>query len=662
MRASRLVAATFLEPSRGGEVRVWRGDAPLLSGYSSAIPTRPIRAGMRGSLEFVVKTRKSLVPFIFCPLTLALGSTASLAQEAPPKVGALVVTAARAPQALNEVLSDLTLIDREDIERSGAASLAELLQRVSSVEVTSNGGPGTASGVFLRGANTGHTLVLVDGLRVDSATLGGTTLEALPLGAIERIEILRGPASSLYGADALGGVIQIFTRRGEGPTRFDASLGLGSRGRQQVQAGAQGSHDAWRWALNAGVDQDRGFSAVRNGANYSFNPDRDGFRREHWNGRVEYRLHPQHEVALAAWASRLMSQFDGGPDFDDRTRSTLRGTSASYRGSPLAYWTMSLRAAQTLDDSVTDSSWGHFAVRTKQATYLWQNDLRLPLGELQLAYERREEKVASNTVYDRSARDTDALLVAYRLETGAQALQASLRHDDNSQYGAKDTGSLAYALRFAPGWRVTAAAGTGFKAPSFNDLYYPGFGNPALRPETAKNFEAGVKYAEKGWEIKALAFHNRVEELIVFMCDVNYNCAPANVARARLRGLSLGATWREGGFSLSGFLDVQQPEDADTGRWLPRRARQHGGLALAHEFGAWRLGAEWLASGRRYEDAANLRPMAGYGLLNLSASYRLSAGWSLLARVNNVFDRRYEIAKDYGTPGVNAFLALQYRS
>ncbi|KAB2839644.1 MAG: TonB-dependent receptor, partial [Burkholderiales bacterium] len=220
---------------------------------------------MRGSLEFVVKTRKSLVPFIFCPLTLALGSTASLAQEAPPKVGALVVTAARAPQALNEVLSDLTLIDREDIERSGAASLAELLQRVSSVEVTSNGGPGTASGVFLRGANTGHTLVLVDGLRVDSATLGGTTLEALPLGAIERIEILRGPASSLYGADALGGVIQIFTRRGEGPTRFDANLGLGSRGRQQVQAGAQGSHDAWRWALNAGVDQDRGFSAVRNG-------------------------------------------------------------------------------------------------------------------------------------------------------------------------------------------------------------------------------------------------------------------------------------------------------------------------------------------------------------------------------------------------------------
>lgn len=655
-------SALFLEPSRGGEVRAWRPFAPPLSGCSLMVSPRPIRAGMRGSLEFVVKTRKSFVSLLSCALSFYLLSAAGLAQEAPPKVGAMVVTAARTQQALSDVLTDLTLLDREDIDRSGAASLVDLLQRVSGLEITNNGGPGTASGVFLRGANTGHTLVLVDGLRVDSATLGGTTLEALPLAAVERIEILRGPASSLYGADALGGVIQIFTRRGEGPAKLNASVGLGSFGRQQAQAGLQGGTESWRYALHAGIDRDRGFSAIKNENNYSFNPDRDGFRREQVSGRVDYRIDPRQELALAAWQSRLKSQFDSGPDFDDRTRSTLRGISASYRGNLLALWTLNLRAAQTMDDSVTDSSWGHFAVRTRQDSLLWQNDLRLPLGELQLAFERREEKVNSETSYEKDRRDTNALLLAYRLEAGAHALQANLRHDDNSQYGAKDTGSLAYAWRFAPGWRASAAAGTAFKAPSFNDLYYPGFGNPELRPESARNLETGLKYAQGGWEMKALVFRNRVEDLIVFMCDLNFNCAPANVAQARLRGLSLTASWRAGGFNIEGHWDVQKPQDADTSHWLPRRARQHGGLNLAQDLGAWRLGAEWIASGRRYEDAANLRPMAGYGLLKLSATYRIGAGWSMLARVNNAFDKRYEIAKDYGTPGVNVFLALQYRS
>lgn len=617
---------------------------------------------MREGPEFVVKKSASICLFLFPPFLSAIAASSSLANEPLAKVGPLVVTAARGAQAYTEVAADLTVIDQDQIEASGAASLVELLRQVSGVEITSNGGPGTASGVFLRGANAGHTLVLIDGVRVDSSTLGGTTLEALPLAALERIEVLRGPASSLYGADALGGVIQLFTRRGTAQPRLHAKVGGGSDRRLQADAGVDGGDAAWRYALAAGVEDARGFSAIRRETHYSYNPDRDGYRREHASVLLEYRLAAGQDFALQGWRARLASQFDAGADFDDRTRSVVQGLSAQYRVSPAARWDTLLRVAQGQDDSSTISSWGRFEVRTRQDHYVWQNDLALPLGKLQLALERREETVTSDTGYVKNRRDTDSGVASYRLNTGEHSLQASLRRDDSSQYGGKETGSLSYALRLAPGWRLSAAAGTAFKAPSFNDLYYPGFGNPDLRPESARNFEAGLSYAQGGLEAKALAYRNRVEDLIVMQCDLDFNCAPYNVAQASLRGVSLSGGWVSDGLSVRGHFDWQRPEDAQTGRWLPRRARQHGGLSLSRHWGAWRLGAEWQASGRRYEDTANQRLMSGYGLLNLSASYLLRPGWSLLARVNNVFDKPYELAKDYGTAGVNIFLTLQYRS
>lgn len=655
-------AAIFLERSRVGEIQA-QVFAPSshVQNPSSFLSTNPAR-GCAEDRSLVVNKTISRKLLVLGPLAALLLASSALAEEAPPKVGTMVVTAARGPQPHEEVLADLSVLEREDIELSGAASLADLLRGQAGVEITNNGGPGTASGIFLRGANAGHTLVLVDGVRVDSSTLGATALEALPLAGIERIEILRGPASSLYGADALGGVIQLFTRRGDATTQGQVRFAAGDERRREVQGSVSGSTGAWSYSLALGREEEDGFSAIRAPGNYNYNPDRDGYRREQASGQLAYRFGAAYELAARAWQSRLQSQFDAGLNFDDRTRSVLQGTAVDLRGTFATNWRQLLRVAQSQDDSTTESAWGRFRVRTRQQAYLWQNDLRLPLGELQVALERREERVDSNSGYALDRRDTDSLTMTYRLQAGSHGVQAGLRHDDSSQYGGEGTGSLSYAWRFTPAWRLSAGAGTAFKAPGFNDLYYPGFGNPQLRPEVGRNVEVGLGFASGAWEAKALAYRNRVEDLIVVQCDLDFNCAPFNVARATLSGLGLRGAWQGEQTRLAAHLDLQRAEDADSGLWLPRRARQHGGISITQQRGPWRWGAQWLASGPRFEDTANRRSMAGYGLLNLSASYKLGKRWSLLARLNNALDRDYELAKDYATAGRHFFLAVQYRS
>jgi vitamin B12 transporter len=339
----------------------------------------------------------------------------------------------------------------------------------------------------------------------------------------------------------------------------------------------------------------------------------------------------------------------------------LSSYAVSTRNRITADWQSLLRAGQSEDDTRLESGFGPSRFRTRQDQYLWQNDFTLGIGSLQLALERREERLSSDTPYDLTHRDTNSVVGVYQLRADAHSLQLNLRHDDNSQFGNQNTGALAYGYRFSPAWRMHASAGTGFKAPTFNDLYFPGFSNPNLQPEKARNVELGVHYADSGIGLDAVAYHNRVRDLIVFQCDADFNCAPENVNEARLQGITLSGRTRWESIDVTGSLDLQQPEDQATGHLLPRRARQHGSLTLGQSFGAWDFGAEWIASSRRYDDLDNTRGMGGYGIVNLTATYSWSSAWRLLLRANNVFDKDYELAKDYATPGANIFVAIQYR-
>ena len=581
----------------------------------------------------------------------------------------VVVTAARMPQRFTDLVADVTVIDAQAIRRSGAQSLAELLQRQPGVEIVQNGGPGASSGVFLRGANTAQTLVLVDGLRVSSSTAGATALEAIPLEQIERIEILRGPSSSLYGADAIGGVIQVFTRKPATALQANATAGYGTHDTVLGTAGVSGGNDVMRGSLQIGARRSAGFNSIVNPANFAYDPDRDGYRDHDVSAQGALTLATGHEASAQFFRSRLDNQFDAGDGFDDRTVTTLTAWQLALRDRFLPAWESRVSAGEGEDESVSKLASGDSPFRTRQRQYAWQNEVSLDAAgathRVTVAVERREERVATDPPFPVTLRTTNSVTAVYSGTIDAHVLQANLRSDDSNQFGNRTTGALAYGYRISPQWRITASAGTAFKAPTFNDLYFPGFSNPGLRPETARNVEAGAYYTTSLAGVRvdahAVAWHNRVRDLIVFQCDVDFNCAPQNVSDATLKGVTLGVDAVAERTSAHLSVDLQSPRDDATGHLLPRRARRHGALGVLHQAGPVSLGAEVVASSRRFDDAENLRPLGGYAILNLTAEWPVTATTTLFLRADNVFDRNYELAADFSTGGARIFGGVRWR-
>ena len=590
-------------------------------------------------------------------------AVAQMTNPLPP----VAVTATRGAQPVADVLADLTVIDHDEIVRSGAQSLPEVLQRQPGVEITMNGGPGSTSGAFLRGANRGQTLVLVDGLRVGSSSVGATSLEAIPLDQIDRVEILRGPASSLYGADAIGGVIQVFTKRAKGDAfAGSVSAGYGTYDTGNASASVRGNMGPLALALTGGGTRSAGFNAIVNPANFSYNPERDGYASENVSGSAALAWAPGQDVSAQYLRNRLNNAFDAGaPYFDDRTVTTLEAWSVVSRNRLGESWTSIVTVGEGSDDSVSLTAFGESPFKTTQRQYTWQNDWTLPLGALSLAVERREEHLATDTAFDVTQRNTNSVTAVYQLRYDAFAVQANLRRDNSSQYGGKTTGGLAGGYTLSPEWRVTAGFSTGFKPPSFNDLYYPLFSNPDLVPETARNTEVAAywtsSYADARWEARAIGYYNKVGELIVFQCDASFDCRPYNVDDATLKGVTLGldATWHD--TRLTASLDLQRPQDDRTGNLLPRRARQHGALTVLQQAGPVQVGCEFVASSLRYDDAANNVKMGGYGIVNLTLDWAFAKGWSLLVRGNNVLDKNYQLAADYSTGGAQVFAAVRWQ-
>jgi vitamin B12 transporter len=327
-----------------------------------------------------------------------------------------------------------------------------------------------------------------------------------------------------------------------------------------------------------------------------------------------------------------------------------------------SFWTSRLEAGEGDADSLSQTAFGPSQFKTRQRQYALQNDFTLPRGMLSVAFERREERIDSDAGFPVTARNTNGAVGVWQWRDGPQAAQANLRRDDSSQFGGRTTGALAYAYAFGGGFRASASYGTAFKVPTFNDLYFPGFSNPDLQPETARNAEAALRYAARSFAAGIVAYRNRVRNLIVVQCDASFNCAPPqNVANATLQGVTLELETREGDLVVRASADFQRPEDDASGNLLPRRARRHAAVAVAQSWSALRIGAELIASSQRFDDAANARRMGAYAIVNLTADYALGRGWTLFARLDNAFDKRYELAADYNTAGANVFAGVRYR-
>lgn len=596
--------------------------------------------------------------------SLALAVAAPAAHAQSSILHSVIVTATRTPQMARDVISDTLSISAEEIASSGAGSVTELLQRQRGIEVSRNGGPGTNASVFLRGANSNQVIVLVDGVRIGSATSGAAAWNAIPLSAIDHIEVVFGPLSTIYGADAIGGVVQIFTRQGKGPAALDVGLLAGSQGARAVTAGVSGSQGALNFALSAGRERADGFSATRPG-NFSFNPDNDGYARNHAAGQLAWEMAPGQQIGALFLHSDMDADFDSGAAVNAYSRQKLDNVAVFSRNRMSDAWRMTLQAAQSRDKSGSFSA-SASQIDTTQTVLSWQNDLTLGSDTLQLLAEHRKEQVDANTSALARERSTMSYAASYNLKRDAHLLAAAVRNDDSSQYGSRSSGSLGYGYRLAPGLRLNASVGTSFRAPTFNELYYPGYGLPTNRPEKGRNAEIGVSYEQDGTTLGAVAYRNRLTDLLVNTSPCpkadpafKYGCA-YNVNHATLEGLSLSARQRLGDFTFSANADLQNPQDDSTGKQLARRARRHGNVALEYTAGSLHGGAEWQLSGQRFDDAGNRNRLGGYGLLNLFATLDFAHGWSATLRWNNVTDKQYELARYYGTAGSTVYASLHF--
>lgn len=570
------------------------------------------------------------------------------------KVEPIIVTATRSTEALAETLRDATVLRGDDLLFAGVNDLATALQSAAGLEVQTLGAGATPS-IFVRGGNANQVLVLLDGQRVGSSFNGLSALQHVPIALIDRIEIVRGPAASLYGADAVSGVMHIFTKKGAAHTA-SALVGEQHSSDLSARAGHASADNAFSVAINH--RQSRGFNAIIDANNFSYNPDRDGYRftSAQVNGAVA--ISPALKLEANALVARGDSQYDGSATFDDRIKSNLRNLGATLRFAPSPRWVSALSLGQGVDESQFVSDFpGHFNSAQNQAS--WQNNFQMnPDVSFWNAVEARREKISTLDNFAVDSRRTTSFAFGGEAKVTALKVAGSLRIDNSNQYNTRTTGSLALGYGIGREWRVIANAGTSFKAPSFNDLYYPGFSNPNLSPERAKSIDLALQWSRGVSHTKLVVYENRVRDLIQFQCDANFNCAPQNVAQAALRGATISAATRWSPWRIEASLDVSDPKDASSGKRLARRAKIHGALKASGELFGVTTGVELIASGDRFDNATNTRRLAGYGLVNAFARHQLASGIAIGLRIDNAFDSSYQNSYGYANGGRRAWLTL----
>ena len=583
-----------------------------------------------------------------------------------------IVTPTRMSQSLDETIADTTVLDEQDIRNSGAADVPTLLRSLAGVEVAQSGGLGNLSSTFMRGTNSDHVLVLLDGVRINSATAGTTALEHIMLDSIERIEVVRGNVSSLYGSEAIGGVIQIFTKHGHGAPSFSVSAGLGSHGTQRLAVNSSGTINADSYSVNVGKVKTDGISAINTNVAMT-NPDKDGYDNTTLGVQLKHTFNADHQLSASWFNTNGDSQYDTVYDATfnptattdtNNSKVALEKMSLSSDDQLTAMWHSKLNWARGTDDSrdyLNGAENGH--IKTANNQLGWQNEFKLAdTQRVNLAAERLVQSVHSDTLYTQTTRNVNSLLGGYVGEYGTQQVQLNLRQDRYSDFGNANTGLLGYGLVFADNWRATASVSSAFKAPTFNDMYAPAAwgGNPNLRPERANNREIGLRYASGGQHVGLVYFDNRIHDLIAYQFPLM-----VNVNQALINGAELSYEGSFGAASIKANATMQNPRDASTGNTLLRRAKRLANLAATRKFGAWEASGEWQYSGARQDIDINFPwgPVAlpGYQLFNLSARYQVEKNLSVSARIDNLFDKDYMLVHGYNTLGRTLFVGLNFQ-
>ena len=605
---------------------------------------------------------------------LLLALPVAHAQEATD-LDEVVVTATRTALTANDQLAAVEVISRAQIERSAARSLPELLRGRAGASLVNQGGLGKLSTLFLRGTESDHVVFLVDGVRVGSPSSGLTSLQDLPLAQIERIEIVRGPRSSLYGADAIGGVIQLFTRRGaaDAGVRGRGRMAAGSHGLREASAGMDLRGQRGGVGIELAHQRTDGINACRGdydpatwtGAGCFIVPgtqlDRDGYRNASASLRADFAPSEAWQLEARAMHADGHNAYDG--DYVDSSDIVQRVVGASVRWTPTASLQFKLAAGRNSDlsDNHLLGSYANGFDTFRDSASL-QADATLAQGHVLTAgidWLRDSADIDDPWGAYAARRGNRAGFAQYQGRLGAHDVQLSLRRDHNDQFGSATTGGIAWGVDLGGAWRLSASHGSAFKAPTFNELYYPYYGNPTLRPERSRSSEVSLGQRHARWEWQANGYVTRVRDLIAHDAALNL---PNNLQSAAIRGLEVTGALEAGAWQVRGQLGLLDARNRDAGSdaRLPRRPTRSARLDVDRDFGAWSAGVSAIAESARWDDVANTLRVGGYATLDGSLRWRLAPAWTLQANLVNAFDKRYETTAFYLQPGREVVLALSW--
>ena len=567
-----------------------------------------------------------------------------------------VVTATRTETDRSELATATTVFTREDIEKQQVRTLPELLRSAPGVEMVERGGYGKDPNLFMRGTNANHVLVLIDGIKAGSVTSGQMAYQFVPIEQIERVEIIRGPQSSLYGSEAIGGVIQIFTRKGSQTDKPSISMdaGAGSYDTFTTSGNISGKWQNSWYSLGASHLNSQGINSKKD-----FELDRDGYYNTGINARAGHHFDNNAEVEAFFMRSEGKTEFDRNTRAITATSSNktdfinqMIGVNGSF--DIAKNWRSTLRFGQTQDLSDQFRSNGAFFSQfdTTRWNATWLNEVALSNNhKLTLGTDYRLDEIQTSSVYKENSRyDTGVFGQLHSRFFDNHFMNASLRWDNNETFGESVTGNFGWRYNWQHGLSAFASFGNAFNAPTFNQLYntdirFPG--NPALKPEESTSFEAGVSgnHDWANWEIRA--YHTNIDNLIQFVS----NTPAQNIDKAQIDGMEAQLSTQILGWTNSLNMTMLSPKDRVTNLTLPRRAEQILSYDLSRSVDAWDLGAHIMAQGSRFDDRANRTEVDGFVTVDLRTAYHLNKHWMLSAKLNNLLDKQYQTVDTYNNFG-----------
>ncbi|WP_176507034.1 MULTISPECIES: TonB-dependent receptor plug domain-containing protein [Pseudomonas] len=557
------------------------------------------------------------------------------------KLPDILISANRQVESRSATSAANTVFTRADIDRLQPSSVTDLLTRVPGVQVAPTGGRGSLPGIFIRGTKAAQSLVLVDGVRIANATSGDSGLQFLDVDQIERVEVLRGSRSAVYGSDAIGGVIQIFTRRSSGAgLQPRLRLAAGSNQTFQRSLGLSGGDDATRFNLGASLDETAGIDST--GPSFASDGDHDAYRNKSLNLSLSHTFGERFEAGLNLLDSRGRHEYDEprGSSPQEPYSNFAVSSLGSYLDAQVAeQWNTRLELAhsENRDESRDKISHSSFPFTTYRDQATWQNTLTLDdSNSLMLGGDWYEDRVHASTDFTEDSRWNRAVFAQHRFRGEHFSTELGLRHDKNQQFGGQSTwsGSLTVPLNQAND--VLLSYSEGFRAPTFNDLYFPGYNNPDLKPEHSKSYELQ-------WRSQ-LSESSRLETSL-YRTDlrdaIEYSDQPENVGSARINGVEVALSQEWNGWMSRLGMALIDPRNRENGHTLSRRARRTLSLDIDRQFDRFSLGASWQAASSSYNDEANTDPIGGYGVIGLRGSWAASQELKFDLKLDNLLDRQY---------------------